>query len=145
MFDFLRYFLGTAIWFFVLGVGLWRGERPERIVSGVMLVGMLLTPIVQTRRVFDHPDWGVMIVDIIVTVIITWVALRSDRWWPLFCAAYHFIVIGIHLVRITRPDTSQFAYATVAIVFAYLGLFALGGGLIALEARRWRSARMSSA
>lgn len=142
MFDFVRYFLGFAVWIFVLVVAVWRGQWSERVVGWTMLIGMILTPIVQTRAFSDHPDWGIMLVDTLVTLIIIAVSMKTTRWWPLFCAAYHVLSVGIHVIKITRPDASQFAYLTAAVVFSYLGLLALAVGVVGLELQRWRERRL---
>ena len=141
MSEFLRFFFGIAVWLFILGVALWRGQGPERTVSAAHLIGMFATPLAQAHVATNDPDIGIMTVDLLVFVVLTWVALRSDRWWPLFSSAFFLITIGIHIIKITRPDASQYVYATSQIFFNYMSLYALGAGVIALEIRRSRARR----
>jgi hypothetical protein len=141
LFDFLRYAIGGAIWFFVIGVALWRGERPERIVAVTSLIAMFATPLVQMRPLTNNSDLAILLVDATVMVVITGVALRWDRWWPLFNAGFHLVMVGVHVVKVSRPDTSQFVYATVVVLFSYLGILSLGAGVAAVEWRRFQAQR----
>lgn len=138
MFDFLRFFLGGIVWLFVLGVALWRGEKPERIVAGGKLVSMFATPLVQGQQDTVYTDLAFMAVDVGIFALVLWVALRFNRWWAQFCAAFHLIMVGIHIIKSTRPETSQFVYVTAEVVFSYFTLWALAAGIVALEIRRFR-------
>ena len=138
MSTFIRLFLGYSVWLFVLGLGLWRGERPERTVALTHLIAIFVTPVAQAHIITTNPDLGIMSVDLVVMAILLWVALRSDRWWAMFSAAFFLVTIGIHAIKITRPDTSQYVYAPALVFFDYLALYALLAGVIALEVRRHR-------
>ncbi len=137
----LRFFLGISVWLFILGVALWRGEKPERTVATAHLIGMFVTPFAQAHVITNDPDLGIMAVDLCVFAALMWVALRSDRWWPIFSVAFFLVTIGIHAIKITRPDASQRVYETALVFFDYLSLYALGAGVIALERRRWLAQR----
>jgi hypothetical protein len=135
VFDIVRYLIGAPIWFFVIGLALWRGQWPERTVATINLVAMLLTPLVQTRPLAPHLQVNVLLVDLAVLVGFTIVALKSDRWWPLFATAAALMTVltdaaygWVHL--------AQRLAMTGEIVWSYISLFALAGGLAEVEWRR---------
>lgn len=141
LFDLVRYSIGAITWFFICGYAFWRGEWPERWTAAIQLVGFIITPIAVSRPLTDNADMNVLVVDLIALAGFGWVALRSDRWWPLFGTAFHAVVVCVHIVKMSRPDTSQYVYVTTLIAYGYLTIAALAAGLIALERRRWRAAR----
>lgn len=142
MFDFWRFFIGGSIWLFVLWVALWRGGRPERIVAATKLVSMFATPVFQYRPQGMSVDLGVMAVDLVVFVVVLAVALRYDRWWAMFAAGFHALMMGLHITMILAPRTSHFTYMTAEVVFSYGSLFALASGVVLLEIRRVRENRI---
>jgi hypothetical protein len=137
VFDVLRYLIGNFIWFFVIGLALWRGEWPERTVAVINLIGMAVTPLVQERPFVSHLQLNILLADLCVLIGFMIVALRSNRWWPLFATAAALMTVltdiaygWVHLVH--------WLALTGEVIWSYLGLFALAAGVVEVEWRRRR-------
>jgi len=135
--KFLRFALGGSYFLFVAFVALWRGGKPERIIAIAMLIAAFGTPLVQMRPIVNNVDYSVLTVDSVLLLVMFAVALKSDRWWPLFCTAFHLISVGIHVMKLTRPDISHSVYATIRMLFSNFSILALGAGVVEIETRRW--------
>lgn len=113
-----------------------RGGRDERqvgiiLVVGVMATHLLISPLNQR---YSGLETGVMIVDFLVFIGFVWVALKSERFWPLWIAGFQLTTLVGHLLK--AIDTSLFAraYGAAMIFWVYPMLLILAVGT-------WRSAR----
>lgn len=79
------------------GLAAWRGDWPERVVAVAMLTGLIATPLIELHPIARHPHLGLFVVDTALLVVVTGVALRSQRWWPLFCCAFVLLATGTGL------------------------------------------------
>lgn len=118
-----------------LYVLLW-GKRDERLVTLILVLGVVATefalPPVQER--FRGVETNVMIVDLAVFGGFLWVALRSDRFWPLWVAGLQLTSILGHLMKAVETDLFSKAYAA-ALVFWFYPM------LVVLAIGTWRNAR----
>jgi hypothetical protein len=140
MFDLIRLAAGTLIFFGLCGLAIWRGGRPERIVAITLLVTMVITPLVQTGVGEDSLEVGMFLVDTFFMLVVFWVALTSDRWWPLFCAAFALLAAVSHVARTFNDQIGQFSYITATVMWSYGTVYALGAGVFELERRKRRLA-----
>ena len=81
-------------------------------------------------------DWlnlevGVFIVDVVTFAIFVLIALRANRFWPLWVSAFLGLGVLGHLGRLVGPETFWWAYAVVLTIWSYpiVLLFALGAFL----------------
>jgi len=109
---------------------LWAGGAPERIGAAVYAASVAATFLILTQH---EPRWlnlevGAFIVDAVTFVLFILLALRADRFWPLWVSALLGIALLGHLARIVMPDTFWRAYAFVLAFWSYpiLALMALG-------------------
>jgi len=100
---------------------LWRGGVPERIGTAILAAGSLLTvaaisgPAVSFRSV----EVGVLIVDLLCIVAFVLLALRAERFWPLWVAAFQIVGTAGHLVKFADPDTIRRVYAFLLAIWSY--------------------------
>ena len=78
-----------------------RGGAPERWVAGMMAAAAVSTALLPYRpgltfRSVDEPQ---LLVDVALMIGLTSLAVRADRYWPLWVAALQVIAIAAHLVR----------------------------------------------
>ena len=68
------------------------------------------------------------IVDAVTFLAFVPIALRADRFWPLWVSAFLGLGVLGHLARLVGPDTFWWAYAVVLTIWSYpiVLLFALG-------------------
>lgn len=71
--------------------------------------------------------------DLALALFFGWMALRRERWWPLFVASVMILTVLVHVVTFLVPTLGE--YESVS---ARIGLgIALGLGLMAGVAERW--------
>lgn len=80
---------------------IWRGGAPERWTAWMMAGAAVLTAALpfdatKTFVVVDRPQ---LLIDMAFLAGLMTLALRADRYWPLWIAALQFIAIAAHLVR----------------------------------------------
>lgn len=117
----------------ICGYALWVGRDNERWTAGALLASALASPMLQTSEFFQ-PESGILMIDVLLLVYLVWLALRSDRFWPLYAAAFQVVGTTIHLARFADPNVLHSAYAFAQIFWAYPVLLALAAGTW-LEAR----------
>lgn len=97
---------------------LW-GARPERFGAGVLLLFNVLA--------HEVSGWGVgrfypgsMALDAATFLIFSWLAFRSDRWWPSLTAAAAGLIILADALRLLDPTFSHYAMVSARIGLAYV-------------------------
>ena len=102
------------------------GGTPERIGAVAVFVASVLTAVVQGS--FSDPEYGVIAVDVGLLIILLWLALSSDRYWPMPAAAFHLVGMSVHLTKIVDPTVWWRAYLHANAFWAYPVLLALALG-----------------
>jgi len=124
---FLSLLLGSC------GYAVWLGRDNERLTAIALLSSAVASVYLQTSKFFQ-PESGILLVDLVLLSYLIWLALRSDRFWPLYAAGFQVVGTTIHLARIADHNVLHSAYATAQVFWAYPVLFALVVGT-SLEAR----------
>lgn len=107
-----------------------KGGPPERVGATIVVAGSTLT--VAAVSSLDHRyvsvEFGVFLVDAAGLVALVILALRAERYWPLWVAALHLIGIAGHGLKLADPDVIRRAYAFAMQFWGYpmLLLIALG-------------------
>ena len=98
-----------------------RGSRDERVVGVVLVVGVIATHLAWTpvNQRFAGLETGVMLVDIAVFAGFLWVALRSDRFWPLWIAGLQLTTILGHLLKAADTGLFSRAYGAALMFWGY--------------------------
>lgn len=112
----------------VCGAALWKGGPSERFAAASFYGAWILT------RLVHNPDryatqWAVLVVDSLLFVLLAGLALRSDRYWPMFMAGFELLAVITHAGRILDRTLGAWAYLTAAQIWAYLMLYALAFGV----------------
>ena len=98
-----------------------RGRRDEKQIGAIMIMGMaateLVLPPVQQR--FASMETNLMLVDLAVFAGFLWVALRSDRFWPLWVAGLQLTSILGHVLKAVDAELFSRAYAAALVFWAY--------------------------
>ena len=113
-----------------------RGSRDERHVALICVVGavvptLALSPLAERFRGVERP---VMLVDLAVFVGFLAVALRSERFWPLWVAGLQRTTIMGHALKGIDSSLLPRAYAAALNFWAYPIVIILAVGT-------WRSHR----
>jgi hypothetical protein len=104
-----------------------RGGRYERLAVAVLFGGWVLTRIAASRTApaFLHVAVGVLVIDLACLVCFILIALKSDRFWPLWLTALHLVGTLAHLVRIIAPEMIPASYVLLLVVWSWPMLFLL--------------------
>ena len=130
----LNQFVFDAVMIVTCGTALWYGRDSERWTALVLVFAAIASVIAQTSNFFQ-PESGILLIDLALLSYLVWLALRSDRFWPLYAAGFQIIGTLIHVARITDESIFQSAYATGQILWSYPVLLTLAVGTW-FEARR---------
>lgn len=104
-----------------LGYVLRRGGAPERIVAALFVVAAVATSIVpfDYKSTFHILNWGVLAVDLTLFACLLLVALRANRFWPIWLAAFQLVELGIHGVRAYDANLWAIVYGRAIGLIAY--------------------------
>lgn len=102
-----------------------KGGAPERIGASVIGVGSLLSLLAVSGPAarFGAVEVGVLLVDMAAFVAFLVLALRAERYWPLWVAALQCIGTAGHAAKLMDPNVIPLAYAFVLALWTYPMLF----------------------
>lgn len=124
------------------GYAIWRGGRPERIVGWTVLLVWTFSPFLINTRDWVDPQWADAALDLVVLAILLWLALTSNRYWPMWAAAFHGIGVLMHATMLIDRRVPPWSYRTAAAIWSYVLLLTLVAGT-AIEARGRRLPRLT--
>ena len=107
-----------------------RGGSVERLISATLLSGDLLTiwAASEFQDRFRHLERGIFLVDLAILIVLTAIAMRSTRWWPLLLAGLQLDAVVVHTIRFAAPATVPEAYMDAIALWAYPMQIALAVG-----------------
>lgn len=118
----------------VCGLAVWRGRDDERLAAGLDLASWALTVVV-FRNSSNETQGPVLVIDALLFAGLLWIALRSDRHWPMFAAGFALLLLLTHLASAADPTIGGWAYLTAGLIFSYLILAAIAYGAITAPRR----------
>lgn len=112
------------------GYALILGRRDERIVGAVCVIASLVTAVVLSawRRRYSGVETGELLVDIVTLASFVFVALRSDRFWPLWIAGLQLTTSMSHVLKAIDLSLVPQAYAAAEKFWSYPILLILAIG-----------------
>ena len=112
------------------------GRGDERMVASICVVASIASVAVISPWAsrYSQLEAGVFIVDLATLAGFTFVALRSDRFWPLWVAGLQLTTLMSHAFKLGRIDLMPQAYAAAARFWVYPIFLIIVIGT-------WRSAR----
>lgn len=111
------------------------GGAPERIGACAYALAVAATHLVLLTRTgqsqsaeFQGVEFGVLVVDGLLFIAFTILALRANRFWPIWVSALLGLGVLGHLARWLGPEVIPWAYAAILSIWSYpiLGIIALG-------------------
>lgn len=113
-----------------------RGHRDERMVAYICVLGALVSHLLVSplSERYDDVELGVLAVDIGVLIGFVAVALRSERFWPLWVAGLQLTTVIGHALKGIQSDLLPHAYGAALQFWSIPILFILFFGT-------WRTAR----
>ena len=97
------------------------GRTDERRVAAICITASVasMAAISPLTSRYSHLEAGVFIVDLATFVGFTIVALRSERFWPLWIAGFQLTTLMSHGFMLGHVDLMPHAYAAAARVWVY--------------------------
>lgn len=117
--------IAVVVYAAACGLALLRGGPSERFAGAAIAVNAVANVLAQERRDWLHPQWGLLAVDAVLLLILVSLALRSNRSWTPFAAAFQLLAVLCHLVVVVDLRIEATAYLTGTIVFGYAVIAAL--------------------
>jgi hypothetical protein len=133
----IRLILFNLLLFGSCGYALWKGTRDARIVGATCLVAAFASYPFLSH--YAGIEISVLLVDVIVLGLFVYVALGSDRFWPLWIAGLHLTTLVGHALRLMSGDLVPLAYAVALRMWAYPELIILAVAVWRGEQRRRRA------
>lgn len=109
-----------------------RGGTPEKIGATILVIGSYLSyaafrahaafPLTQSpgRDIsFQSVEFGVLTIDVLCSIAFLALALRADRFWPMWVAALQVLGTASHAVKYIDPEILGRTYAFMLAVWSY--------------------------
>lgn len=112
---FVGLLIATSLYAFV------RGGAPERIGAASFATACILTVVVASLPAarFRSVELGMLLVDISVFLVFVILALKANRFWPIWVSALLGIGVAGHLARLLSPDVIPWAYQLALTIWSY--------------------------
>lgn len=108
-----------------------RGGVPERIGIAILVMGSILSTASATANYalrFRQMEAGIFLVDVVGLIALVALALRANRFWPLWVAGFHLVGVATHAAMAASPDVVPRAYAMAQAFWGYPMLAAMVAG-----------------
>jgi len=122
------------------GYAILSGRRYERLAAAICIAGTLATVSVNsplTER-YVHLETGALLVDAAVLTAFVFIALQSDRFWPLWVAGLQLVTSFAHFLKAFDPGLVPPAYGAAVRFWSY-------PILVILAIATWRGHRRRAA
>jgi hypothetical protein len=121
----------------------WRGRSDERLAAAICVGGTAVTVLVGNGLHVSESDFhaAAFMVDALIFLLFLGIALRSERFWPMWVAGLQLTTASVHLLMIVSPDLPGLIFGTALAFWSYpiLLLIAIGAWRTPLV-ERWRAA-----
>lgn len=143
----MAFFIIFAVLVFgAFGLAWWRGGAPERVVATLYAAAWLITLVVDPA---DGARWWsievqFVVIDIVLLIALVLVALRANRYWPMWAASLQIMILLAHVAKGLNPNLFRFVYMVMTTSWPVFQLLLLIVGTLAVWRRRSRGQDVSS-
>ena len=112
------------------GYAFWRGRSDERIVALVCLGATLASRLAFSPLAvrYTSVEFGLLLIDLAVLASFIFVALRSQRFWPLWIAGLQLTTSMAHVMKAIDEHLLPIAYGAAIALWSYRILIILAIG-----------------
>lgn len=110
-----------AVLFVVCAYAFLRGRTDERVAAAICILASVASVLFGSPAIsaYSRPEAGLLIVDFAALAGFTLVALRSNRFWPLWIAGLQLTTVVAHALKAIDLDLMPQAYAAAARFWVY--------------------------
>jgi hypothetical protein len=137
----MRVVIYYLLLFTVLAIAAWRGGRDERWAAFICVLGTAATAslVAPLPYRYENVEVAVAVIDASVLAGFIAIALRSDRFWPLWVAGIQLTATTGHALKAVHPDLLPVAYGAALAFWSYpILLIIAAGALRRNRILRWR-------
>lgn len=109
-----------------------KGGHPERLGATATLVAFAISYVTHPWRIGGFYV-GDAVLDLGMAAFFAWLALRTNRWWPLAMTGIMILTLLVHASGVLIPHLSGYADISARIGLGILGALILFGGVV----ERW--------
>lgn len=97
------------------------GGTPERIGAALYAAACLfsLAVVSAVPYRFRSVELGIFIVDVLLFIAFVLLALRANRYWPIWVSGLLGLGVLGHLAMMLRPQVIAWAYAAILSIWSY--------------------------
>jgi hypothetical protein len=97
------------------------GGRDERMTVGFILLAIIGTHFALSGmgERYHAAELRVLAVDALLAVALIALALRSDRFWPIWAASFHLLAVYTHLSILLAERIAPLPYGIIAGTWAF--------------------------
>lgn len=123
----MRQLFFIALLIATCGYALWRGRKYERLAASIFIGATIMSVLARSpvQERYLGIEAGDLVIDLLVLFAIVAIALRSDRFWPLWVAGLQLTIGLSHLLKAIQPDLLPLAYAAAERFWSYPTLLIL--------------------
>jgi hypothetical protein len=99
------------------GYAMWRGTRDARAVALICLMATAATYVAMSG--YRSVEADIFVIDLLALSGFTWVAIKSDRFWPLWVAGLQLTTSFGHFLKLFEADMVPIAYAVALRFWSY--------------------------
>lgn len=128
---------------------MWRGRSDEKLAAIACVLAIVATraAISPVAERYTGVETGLLGIDLALLAAFVAIALRSERFWPLWIAGLQLTNSMAHLMKVVDSDLMPRAYAAAAVFWSYpiLLIIIVGTWRTHRRARRLEPSRPSLA
>lgn len=111
----------VIVLFLVCGYAFLRGKLDERAAASICLIASFATGFVTLplSMRFGRVESGVLLVDLLALAAFSAIALRSNRFWPLWVAGFQLTSTIAHVLKAIHIGLLPQAYAAAERFWVY--------------------------
>jgi hypothetical protein len=116
-----HYQLFWAFLLFTCGYALWRGNRYEKLtgLSCILATAVSVVAHAPLHERYVTVEMGDLLIDLAMLGVFVVIALRSDRFWPLWVAGLQLTISMSHLFKAIDLSLMPRAYAAAERFWSY--------------------------
>ena len=97
------------------------GSADARLAAAICVIATVATALVLSpvAHRYSRVEYGVFIVDLLALLGFVAIALRTDRFWPLWVAGLQLTTLLAHLMKIVAADLLPHAYGAAGRFWVY--------------------------
>ena len=98
-----------------------RGSRDARLAATICILATVATKVAisPVPNRYSSIEFGVFGVDVLTLIGFAYIALRTDRFWPLWVAGLQLTTLVAHLLKAVELDLMPRAYAVAGRFWVY--------------------------